>query len=83
MGKLYIEHQVTDMDDSLMQVCSLCGALITDYNGSLYLGQSMPKGFPEGKVYVLSNSRVCVTTTYLASGELSESCTPLLKIDNG
>ncbi len=49
----YKRHVVTDMDETQVQRCVLCGQVISDYRGAMVPdGMQMPKGFASGDVYV-------------------------------
>lgn len=51
--RILIEHQVVEMDESMIQRCVICGQVISDYNGCMQPAGSPPiKGFPVGRVYV-------------------------------
>lgn len=60
---VFIEHYVSDMDESMVQCCVFCGEIITDYSNAMWPnGQMVPKGFPAGLVYVYpGNPRTTAT----------------------
>jgi hypothetical protein len=68
----YIEHQVLEMDESMIQRCLFCGEVIANYNNVMFLG-SPPKGWPAGSVFVTAGNPRHFTKE-LGVGETSESC---------
>lgn len=49
----YKKHIVADMDNSMIQRCIICGEIISDYTNAMWpSGQSPPKGFGAGEVYI-------------------------------
>lgn len=49
----YTKHLVEEMDNSRVQKCILCGAVINDYrNAMIPEGQSPSKGYSAGYIYV-------------------------------
>lgn len=50
---LYIQHYVTEMDESMMQRCLYCGEVVSDYRNAMWpADQGPPRGFPTGELYV-------------------------------
>ena len=51
------KHIVAEMDGSMIQRCLICGEVISDYRNAMWPnGQSAPKGWESGPVYV-SNTK--------------------------
>ncbi len=58
----YIEHFAGEFVDGL-QVCAMCGAVITDYTGNWVSSDGVkPKGFPHGPIYTTGINPVQWTT---------------------
>ncbi len=71
---MYIRHIVTEMDESMVQKCVLCGETISDYRNAMWpLEQGPPKGFGTGPVYVKKGTPT-ITTTILQPADAFESC---------
>lgn len=66
---VFTVHTVTDMDESMIQHCVICGDVISDYSNAMWpIDTDRPKGFPAGFVYI-SNTQPKILTRQLGSGE--------------
>ena len=66
----YIKHIVGEMDESGMQMCVICGKVITDYRGAMTpIGSPPLKGFDAGAIYIYQNM-----TTIVEPDEEYEIC---------
>lgn len=71
-----IKHIVTDMDESMIQNCIICGYEIVNYQGAMWPNtQKPPKGFAAGEVYVTGKNPTCFYTS-LAEDEEYQNCKP-------
>jgi len=53
-------HVVTEMDETMIQRCVICGKVISDYSNSAWPeGQQLPKGFEAGEIFT---DGFCTTT---------------------
>lgn len=60
----YIRHVVSEMDDSMIQRCIICGEVICDYTNAMWSsGQDAPKGFGEGNLYISKTGNPTVFRT--------------------
>lgn len=64
MKTTWIEHQVVDMDETMVQHCIVCGEVINDYRNAMWpIDQGPPTGYSTGSVYISGkNPTVFVTT---------------------
>lgn len=71
---MYVQHVVTEMDETRLQRCVICGEVITDYRQVLWAsGDPGPIGFGAGRVYVRKG---CPTiTTTITPDETVTPCT--------
>lgn len=70
----YLEHTVTELDDSGIQYCVKCSEIISDYRGTVSFDGSIPKGFAAGTVYVTVKGNPRITTTFLGENEIAYDC---------
>jgi hypothetical protein len=70
----WIKHVVVEMDESMIQRCVICGAIIRDYTNVSYLiKDGPPKGFATGDVYVSVNTNpTCFIIFPPSSSNLSD-----------
>lgn len=75
--EIFEKHQVKDMDESMVQRCINCNAIISDYRNTMMpAGQSMPKGFSAGYVYVNRVGKSCsLYQTEIPSNATIVDCT--------
>lgn len=74
MARQYIKHQVEDMDESMIQKCTVCGAMISDYRNVMCAeGDRVVNGFGAGEVYVSKGNPV-ITTKILGENETAIDC---------
>ncbi len=76
MSRLYTRHVITNMDESRVQQCVICGDVICDYsNASWPSGQKAPSGWVAGDIYVSSGQPIIITKVILDFEE-TEDCEP-------
>lgn len=71
---IFIRHEVVAMDESQVQRCVICGALITDDRNMVSPTRKVLQGFPEGAVYV-SNTGFTTNTDMAPEYEV-QKCKP-------
>lgn len=73
----FTQHQVAEINESKIQHCIICGEIISDYSGVMFPeGETIPKGFQPGNVFVSEGNPIEMKTTLLV-GETFVNCQPL------
>ena len=81
MDTKFIEHTVIEIDETMIQRCVICGAVIDDYSNSMWpLEQGPPKGYAAGNIYRSENGFITTVQEYLPKNIEVISC---LNYDNG
>lgn len=69
----YVRHVAGEMND-MVQQCVICGTIISDYrNVMVPNGQSFPKGFPAGEIFV-SEGNPTIMSRLLSDNETFTDC---------
>lgn len=59
----FTQHQVAEMDSTMVQRCLICGEVISDYRGMIGpIDNPLPQGYAPGAVYVSNTRNPRITT---------------------
>jgi hypothetical protein len=76
MAHVYKKHIVSEMDETMIQRCIMCGEVISDYSHTAWpAGQSPPKGWAAGVVYVMPGCPTIMTTEIPENADF-DNCKP-------
>ena len=68
-------HVVAEMDESMIQKCVICGAIIIDNRNLMFhIKDGPPKGFPAGNLYVSTGNPKMYFTEEVYAGEKFTDC---------
>lgn len=75
--RVYKKHIAGEMNSEGLQMCVICGEILTDYRGAMVPKGSAPlTGFPSGDIYVSKGSPTISQTSNPSPEYKVENCKP-------